>query len=69
MPTTTVRPTKAEKIWLGYKEGRGKKRGGRFWKHHDETPIRMIGVWDTVGNWACRYSTACAWSTGTNFAS
>jgi uncharacterized protein (DUF2235 family) len=39
----------AEKIWLNYKEDRGKKRGGRFWKHHDETPIRMIGVWDTVG--------------------
>ena len=40
---------KAEKIWLDYKEGRGMKRGGRFWKHHDETPIRMIGVWETVG--------------------
>jgi glutathione S-transferase len=39
----------AEKIWLNYKEGLGKKRGGRFWKHHDETPIRMIGVWETVG--------------------
>jgi glutathione S-transferase len=39
----------AEKIWLNYKEDRGKKRGGRFWRHHDETPIRMIGVWDTVG--------------------
>jgi uncharacterized protein (DUF2235 family) len=39
----------AEKIWLAFKEGRGKKRGGRFWKYHDETPIRMIGVWDTVG--------------------
>ncbi len=39
----------AEKIWLTYKEGGGKKRGGRFWKYHDETPIRMIGVWDTVG--------------------
>jgi glutathione S-transferase len=39
----------AEKIWLDYKEDRGKKRGGRFWKHHDEKPIRMIGVWDTVG--------------------
>lgn len=39
----------AEKIWLDYKEDRGKKRGGRFWKHHDETPIRLIGVWDTVG--------------------
>ena len=40
---------KAEKIWLDYKEGRGMKRGGRFWRHNDETPIRMIGVWDTVG--------------------
>jgi glutathione S-transferase/uncharacterized protein (DUF2235 family) len=39
----------AEKVWLNYKEGRGMKRGGRFWGHHDETPIRMIGVWDTVG--------------------
>jgi glutathione S-transferase len=39
----------AEKIWLGYKEGRGKKRGDRFWKYHDEIPMRMIGVWDTVG--------------------
>ncbi len=39
----------AEKIWLDYKEDRGKKRGGRFWRHHDETPIRLIGVFDTVG--------------------
>jgi glutathione S-transferase len=39
----------AERIWLNYKEGRGKRRGGRFWKDHDETPIRMVGVWDTVG--------------------
>ena len=39
----------AEQVWLNYKEGRGVKRGGRFWKHNDETPIRMIGVWDTVG--------------------
>jgi len=39
----------AENIWLAYKEGRGMKRGGRFWKHHDKMPIRMIGVWDTVG--------------------
>ncbi len=39
----------AEKVWLNYKEGRGMKRGGRFWRHNDETPIRMIGVWDTVG--------------------
>lgn len=40
---------KAERIWLNYKEGRGHKRGGRFWRYHDETPIRLIGVWDTVG--------------------
>jgi len=39
----------AEKVWLDYKDGRGMKRGGRFWRHHDETPIRMIGVWETVG--------------------
>lgn len=39
----------AENIWLIYKDDRGKKRGTRFWKQHDETPIRMIGVWDTVG--------------------
>ena len=39
----------AERIWLIYKDDRGKKRGARFWKHHDERPIRMIGVWDTVG--------------------
>ena len=39
----------AERVWLNYKEGRGMKRGGRFWRHNDETPIRMIGVWDTVG--------------------
>jgi len=39
----------AERIWLIYKDDRGKKRGTRFWKHNDETPIRMIGVWDTVG--------------------
>jgi glutathione S-transferase len=39
----------AEKVWLNYKEGRGMKRGGRFWGHNDETPIRMIAVWDTVG--------------------
>ena len=39
----------AERIWLNYKEGRGLKRGPRFWRHHDEPPIRLIGVWDTVG--------------------
>lgn len=39
----------AEKVWLNYKEGRGVKRGGRFWRYNDQTPIRMIGVWDTVG--------------------
>ncbi|MDS4048837.1 glutathione transferase GstA [Accumulibacter sp.] len=39
----------AERIWLNYKEGLGLKRGGRFWRYHDEVPIRMIGVWDTVG--------------------
>lgn len=39
----------AEKVWLNYKEGRGMKRGGRFWRYNDETPIRLIGVWDTVG--------------------
>ncbi len=39
----------AERIWLNYKEGRGVKRGGRFWRYHDETPLRMIGVWETVG--------------------
>ncbi|MBL8394674.1 MAG: glutathione transferase GstA [Candidatus Accumulibacter sp.] len=39
----------AEQIWLAYKEDRGKKRGVRFWKHHDPMPIRMVGVWETVG--------------------
>lgn len=39
----------AERIWLKYKEGHGLKRGPRFWRYHDELPIRLIGVWDTVG--------------------
>lgn len=39
----------AERIWLNYREGLGKKRGARFWRYYDETPIRMVGVWDTVG--------------------
>jgi uncharacterized protein (DUF2235 family) len=40
----------ANKLWLLNKQTRGGDRGDRFWDGVAETPIKLVGVWDTVGS-------------------
>ncbi|MBL8446975.1 MAG: DUF2235 domain-containing protein [Zoogloeaceae bacterium] len=41
---------RAEKLWLNAKNGKLDDRGTRFWEAAgDARPIRLVGVWDTVG--------------------
>ncbi|MBL8439234.1 MAG: DUF2235 domain-containing protein [Zoogloeaceae bacterium] len=41
---------RAESLWLRFKEGKLDDRGTRFWQTAgDAQPIRLVGVWDTVG--------------------
>jgi uncharacterized protein (DUF2235 family) len=39
----------AEKLWLDCKRRQSMARGDAFWAQHDPCPIKMVGVWDTVG--------------------
>jgi hypothetical protein len=38
----------ADRLWHENKRGGG-ERGKQFWSGVDQVPIRMVGVWDTVG--------------------
>lgn len=40
---------RAEKLWFETRHGRGKAQGDRFWEARDPQPVRLLGVWDTVG--------------------
>lgn len=42
-------PARAEGLWLRFKEGRVAAQGDAFWQGRGTTPIRLVGVWDTVG--------------------
>lgn len=41
--------SRAEALWFEFKHGKLEDRGRRFWHGKDDTPIRLLGVWDTVG--------------------
>ena len=40
---------KAQDLWLRTKTERTLSHGETFWQNNDEVPIRLVGVWDTVG--------------------
>jgi len=40
---------RAEQLWVEFKSKRTGARGDSFWKERDEQPIKLVGVWDTVG--------------------
>jgi uncharacterized protein (DUF2235 family) len=39
----------AEKLWQMNKRGQAASRGNAFWGDVNEKPIKLVGVWDTVG--------------------
>ncbi|WP_417069782.1 DUF2235 domain-containing protein [Niveibacterium terrae] len=41
--------SRAEALWFEFKHGKLEERGKRYWHDKDTMPIRLVGVWDTVG--------------------
>jgi uncharacterized protein (DUF2235 family) len=54
----------AQDMWSLHKKPGGGERGDTYWSQHDDKPIKLVGVWDTVGAMGVPLFNGVSWIDG-----